>query len=181
MDEGADASSSPYARRVGARLRSIRRQRGLSLQDVEGQSGGEFRASVVGAYERGERAISVPRLERLARLYGVPVDQLLPREGAAPEPAVAGEGVRAVRSDPAAAWDVPEKVTIDLARVEGADAPEAETLRRYVSAIQLQRQDFNGRVLTLRRDDIRALAGVLGTPTRHLVRRLDDLHLRHPG
>ena len=37
---------------------------------------------MLGAYERGERAISVPRLERLAKFYNVPVDQLLPRDDA---------------------------------------------------------------------------------------------------
>ena len=67
-----------YARRVGERLRAIRKQKGLSLQEVEGASQQEFKASVLGAYERGERAISVPRLQRLARFYNVPVDQLLP-------------------------------------------------------------------------------------------------------
>src|SRR5258707_14636838 len=72
--------SVTYARRVGERLRAIRRQKGLSLQDVEASSNQEFKASVLGAYERGERAISVPRLQRLARFYSVPVDQLLPRE-----------------------------------------------------------------------------------------------------
>jgi transcriptional regulator with XRE-family HTH domain len=70
-----------YARHVGERLRNIRRQQGLSLQAVEEQSGREFKASVLGAYERGERIISVLRLQRLAHLYGVPVDQLLPRIG----------------------------------------------------------------------------------------------------
>ena len=40
----------------------------------------EFKASVLGAYERGERAISVPRLMRLAEVYDVPADTLLPRE-----------------------------------------------------------------------------------------------------
>ncbi|HEV3226436.1 MAG TPA: helix-turn-helix transcriptional regulator, partial [Acidimicrobiales bacterium] len=69
-----------YGRKVGERLRAIRRQKGLSLQDVEATSRQEFKASVLGAYERGERAISVPRLQRLARFYSVPVDQLLPRE-----------------------------------------------------------------------------------------------------
>src|SRR5256885_5490717 len=68
-----------YARRVGERLRAIRKQKGLSLQEVEAASQQEFKASVLGAYERGERAISVPRLQRLARFYSVPVDQLLPR------------------------------------------------------------------------------------------------------
>ena len=52
--------------RVGERLRAIRRQKGLSLHDVEARSSLEFKASVLGAYERGERAISVPRLLRLA-------------------------------------------------------------------------------------------------------------------
>src|SRR5438309_8251817 len=69
-----------YARRVGERLRAIRKQKGLSLQDVEGASNQEFKASVLGAYERGERAISVPRLQRLARFYSVPVDRLLPED-----------------------------------------------------------------------------------------------------
>src|SRR6267378_5461219 len=73
--------SVTYARRVGERLRAIRKQKGLSLQEVEATSGFEFKASVLGAYERGERTISVPRLQRLARFYNVPVDQLLPKEG----------------------------------------------------------------------------------------------------
>ena len=50
-----------YAEQVGDRLRNIRLQKGLSLHDVEQRSGKEFKASVLGAYERGERSISVPR------------------------------------------------------------------------------------------------------------------------
>jgi transcriptional regulator with XRE-family HTH domain len=50
-----------YNELVGARLRSIRKQRGLSLQDVQRLSEGEFKAAVVGAYERGERSLSLPR------------------------------------------------------------------------------------------------------------------------
>src|SRR3954454_24150809 len=69
-----------YGRKVGERLRAIRRQKRLSLQEVEAASQQEFKASVLGAYERGERAISVPRLQRLARFYNVPVDQLLPQD-----------------------------------------------------------------------------------------------------
>ena len=40
---------SGYAAKVGARLRSIRRQKHLSLQDVEAASEHEFKASVLGA------------------------------------------------------------------------------------------------------------------------------------
>src|SRR5580658_1362224 len=77
-DEQEEAARVAYARAVGSRLRSMRKQMRLSLQAVEAMSEQELKASVLGAYERGERAISVPRLQRLAKLYDVPVDQLLP-------------------------------------------------------------------------------------------------------
>lgn len=48
------------------------------MGDVESQTEGEFKASVVGAYERGERAISVQRFARLSEIYGTPASELLP-------------------------------------------------------------------------------------------------------
>jgi transcriptional regulator with XRE-family HTH domain len=63
---------------LGQRLRAARRQRGWSLGDVETQTDGEFKASVVGAYERGERAISVQRYVALAETYGTSPSDLLP-------------------------------------------------------------------------------------------------------
>src|SRR6201988_5241253 len=90
-DEGSIVPSG-YGRRVGERLRAIRRQKRLSLQDVEASSLQEFKASVLGAYERGERAISVPRLQRLARFYNVPVDQLLPPDEGPAFPGLDGSG-----------------------------------------------------------------------------------------
>src|ERR1700679_1355039 len=80
-----DEMTITYARRVGERLRNVRKQQRVSLQAVEAASNQEFKASVLGAYERGERAISVPRLQRLAKYYNVPVDQLLPKDSG-PEP-----------------------------------------------------------------------------------------------
>src|SRR5271155_6158694 len=79
-DEQEEAARIAYARAVGARLRTMRKQMRLSLQAVEAMSEQEFKASVLGAYERGERAISVPRLQRLGKLHDVPVDQLLPQD-----------------------------------------------------------------------------------------------------
>jgi transcriptional regulator with XRE-family HTH domain len=75
-----EEAPSAYSRQVGERLRAIRKQKRLSLQEVEAQSEQEFKASVLGAYERGEQALSVPRLDRLAQFYAVPVEQLLPCE-----------------------------------------------------------------------------------------------------
>ena len=54
--------ASAYTVRLGQRLRSQRKGNGLSLQAVETGSGGEFKVASLGAYERGVRAISVPRL-----------------------------------------------------------------------------------------------------------------------
>ena len=135
-----------YNQTVGERLRAIRRQKGLSLQEVEALSHQEFKASVLGAYERGERSLSLPRMHRLAAFYGVPVDQLLPQ---------IERGKTAVPS-----WSS-GGVTIDLGKLETTDGTTAEILERFLRAIQIMRQDFNGRVLTIRRSDLQLLAGLL--------------------
>ena len=165
-----------YSKRVGDRLRAIRRQKRLSLQEVEAASTQEFKASVLGAYERGERAISVPRLQRLARFYNVPVDQLLPADigpsfGLAPAP----DTVIDLTDRPGRREG--ESITIDLTRLEKLSGPEAEMLNRYLTMIQVQRQDFNGRVLTIRANDLQALAAILGTGVDGAGPRLDDLGL----
>jgi BldD-like DNA-binding protein/helix-turn-helix protein len=168
-----------YARRVGERLRTIRRQKGMSLHEVESASGQEFKASVLGAYERGERAISVPRLQRLARFYNVPVDQLLPPAPEGGFGAAAAEAGGDGAMTPSRPTTSPiSKVTIDLTRLEGLSGPEADMLHRYAAMIQMQRQDFNGRVLTIRGDDLRTIACLIGTDINQMVRRLDELGLR---
>mgnify|MGYP000871079856 CR=1 FL=1 len=167
-DQVDEDPNGNYSRAVGERLRHIRRQKRLSLQEVEAISSQEFKASVLGAYERGERAISVPRLQRLAQFYKVPVDQLLP---GTPEPAADGD---APRRDP---FDGGAR--IDLTRLEQVSGAESEMLSRYLRMIQVQRQDFNGRVLTIRRDDMRAIACILGVDEESVDRRLEELGLRH--
>ncbi len=144
-----------YQRRLGDRLRAIRQQQGLTLQQVEERSSGEWKAVVVGSYERGDRAVSVAKLAELARFYGVPVGELLP-----------------VDERDAAAADIDEKVTLDLTRFT-ADSPVAFTpLHRYVQTIQVQRGDFNGRMITLRKDDLRAIAIVMDRDADEMI---DDL------
>src|SRR6185436_9177026 len=70
-------SPSAFSVEVGQRLRAVRRARELSLDDVERTSGGRWSASVVGAYERGFRNLSLPRLRELADFYGVLMGILL--------------------------------------------------------------------------------------------------------
>jgi transcriptional regulator with XRE-family HTH domain len=169
-----EKTSLAYAKRVGERLRAIRKQKDLSLQDVEQASREEFKASVLGAYERGERAISVPRLQRLARFYNVPVDRLLPGD-ALPDGVdvidLEDEGTKLFRDDD-------ERIRIDLQRLDTVASPERELLARYLHQIQMQRQDYNGRVLTIRREDLRAIACMFELTPDMLRRRLDDLGVR---
>lgn len=157
-----------YAEQVGERLRNVRVQKGRSLHDVELQSGGEFKASVLGAYERGERSISVNRLQRLAVFYGVRVDGLLPRIGAEPTGS--------------AAWAMTlpdEGLCIDLQVLTARDEPEARALDQFVSILQMQRGDYGGKMLTIRREDVRVLAAVLDRSPEELLERLTRLGLRH--
>jgi transcriptional regulator with XRE-family HTH domain len=192
-----NAMPTNYAQRVGERLRLIRKQKGLSLQEVEASSGQEFKASVLGAYERGERAISVPRLQRLARFYTVPVDQLLPQDldndflgarddevidltadGETAEAGAATSSSTSVTpSRPARRYEE-DRVSIDLTRLQAVTAAEREMLTRYLGMIQVQRQDFNGKVLTIRSEDLRAIACLFETTTDSMRRRLDELGLR---
>ncbi|HSR44197.1 MAG TPA: transcriptional regulator [Acidimicrobiia bacterium] len=152
-------SETPYNEAVGRRLRSIRKQKGLSLQDVEANSELEFKASVLGAYERGERSLSLPRMQRLASFYGVPVDQLLPRDDLSAQASNHG---------------IPTGgVSIDLNRLERDET--TDVVERFMRAIQIMRQDFNGRVLTIRSSDLRLLAGLLHQSEESVVDVLTTL------
>jgi len=154
-----------YNEMVGKRLRSIRKQRGLSLQDVQRLSEQEFKAAVLGAYERGERSLSLPRLHRLAAFFSVPVGQLLPNED------------KETRSVPAPAGGL----TIDLNRVEALSGPDSVVVERFLRGIQMLRQDFNGKVLTIRSNDLRTLALLLDQSEAVFAERLTDLGVAADG
>jgi hypothetical protein len=67
---------------------------------------------------------------------------------------------------------------IDLVRLHDVDDPDAQMLSRFASSIQLERQDFNGRMLTIRRSDLRVLAALMGRSLEDLGSRLEQLGLR---
>lgn len=131
---------SEYAKALGAKLRGIRQQQGLSLHGVEQKSIGRWKAVVVGSYERGDRAVTVQKLAELADFYGIPVGELLP-EGRI------GSGSEAAT-----------KIAINLERLQELPADQAGPLARYAAAIQTQRGDYNGKVLSIRTEDLRSLA-----------------------
>jgi transcriptional regulator with XRE-family HTH domain len=170
---GGDEGERAYVIKVGARIRSIRRQQHLSLQDVEAASDHEFKASVLGAYERDERAISVPRLQRLARFYRVPVDQMLPHDDEPGLPSANGNAPVVDLNDPVGS----RPVTLDLHALEQTAGHEGEMLKRYLRLIQVQRGDYNGRMLTIRRDDLPTVACILICHLQQVPARLDSLRL----
>jgi transcriptional regulator with XRE-family HTH domain len=153
----SDRDDAAYARTLGRRLRAIRTQQGLSLHGVEKKSDGQWKGVVIGSYERGTRAITVQRLAELAEFYGVPVSQLLPPEGS-----------RAPGAQP------PARLVIDLARLQQLPAAKAAPLARYTATLQAQRGDYNGRVISIRADDLRALAAMYDETPAALTERLVD-------
>ncbi len=162
----AEAERS-YAVRLGERLRWVRQQQSLSLRTVSQRSGEEFRISVLGAYERGHRMISVARLQRLAELYEVSVDHLLPPcEELETQPPPDAPDRRA--GDRA-------KVTLDLRRLAGLATEDRDLLSRYLGLIQLERQDEAGFLISIRPEDLRAIACLLESSSSKAKARLKDL------
>jgi transcriptional regulator with XRE-family HTH domain len=122
-----------FSATLGLRLRAARRQRGWSLGELESYTGGEFKASVVGAYERGERALSVQRLVRLAEIYAVPAADFLPL----------GQAERGVLID------------LDMA----AESKDLDLIDRYLAAIHFLRRE--GRPDEVRDSDKAVIASLL--------------------
>jgi ABC-type transporter Mla MlaB component len=111
--------------------------------------------------------VSVPRLARLAAVYEVPVDLLLPADDDDGGGRGKGSG---------------EKIAIDLTRLSELDGPSFEMLSRYLRMIQEARGDFNGKVLTIRGDDLRAVAAMFGLSQAQVLRKLEAWGLRYrPG
>jgi transcriptional regulator with XRE-family HTH domain len=154
-----------YARALGSRLRAVRSQQRLSLHGVERKSGGKWKAVVVGSYERGDRAVSVARLAELAEFYGVPISQLLPTE----------DGPSGSRGDAGG------KVVLDLQKLQGVPAEEAAPLVRYAQSIQRQRGDYGNKVLSIRGEDLRALALMFDVSLDELTNRLVGWGVLAPG
>ena len=118
---------------------------------------------MLGAYERGERAISVPRLDRLAKFYDVGIDQLLPRDP--------------LRVEVGSANAPQGKLRIDVAKLSQMQGAQFSMLEKFLRMIQIQRQDFNGKVITVRQHDIRAIAVMLDVAVDDVPARLASLGL----
>jgi hypothetical protein len=136
----------------------------MVLADVERASNKEFKASVLAAYERGERWISVPRLGRLAYFYKVSLSELWPGTVTVQCP---GEVDQVAR---------PGDLIVDMAVLDRTYGAEAVRLRQFCRLIAKQRggQPSSG-VLRLRRSDQAAVAALLAVTTEEASQVLDNL------
>lgn len=136
-------------------LRSARRARGLTLRDVTSGSHGRFKPSVLGAYERGERSISLVRFCELAQTYGIPPDRLLADVLA--------------RLDPAGR----QEIAIDLNRLTLIPGQEGKVVAEFVHRLKSQRGDYMTDVITLRSGDLEAISLASSQTPNTLLRTLE--------
>jgi transcriptional regulator with XRE-family HTH domain len=126
----------------------------MSLDEVERRSGGRWSASAIGAYERGFRNLSLPRLRELAEFFEVPMSALL------------GEGSKADTSVRTG------RLVVDLDALSKVEA--AEPAFRYLQSILMERRDFEGAAMAVRGDDVRALAAIMQVHEDELYDRLNE-------
>ncbi|HZA26082.1 MAG TPA: helix-turn-helix domain-containing protein [Actinomycetota bacterium] len=136
----ARGEETELSRAVGEALRKTRQERGLTLHDVGVLSGGRFKPSALGGYERGERSISVGRFCSLAALYGVPPDRLLARTLEEASPVSRCE------------------LVIDLTKLPLIRGEEVHLVAEFIHRVRAQRGDYLSDVITLRSGDLEALA-----------------------
>lgn len=156
------AEPDNFAVELGHRLRAARAVTGLSLAQVQRQSGGRWTGGAVGTYERGSRNITAENLAALAGFYGIHPAALIPGalqsrgegrpalgerdSGAGPSPAMtagspAGEGTACSPGGPRGGsqptpWEPPRQPGHATARARLTAAQRA-TLRQVRAALQL--------------------------------------------
>ena len=143
---------------VGARLRSIRRSRSLSLNEVEALSQGSLKAVVLGSYERGSRNLTIKRAIDIAKIYNIPVAEILSEKSAA-----------IVTSVP--------RLMLDIRALQRGTIRESEKSNRVLLAhflrkIVEERQDWNGEIITLRESDLATISLLLGVEKAEIIQWL---------
>ncbi|CAB4666845.1 unannotated protein [freshwater metagenome] len=162
MSETTKFFNQPDSAYVAQRLRSIRRARKWTLQDVERESKGAIKAIVLGSYERGDRSVSVKKAIELATFYDLPVTQLFQDVPSANE-----ESLTEVL------------LVIDL-RSAARLAPTVAAnyaLISYLKAITQRRMDWNGEILSLRKSDLSNIALIVGMSDEETLRWLQNNRL----
>lgn len=143
-----DDRDKRYAELVGEKLRRMRQDRGLSLQEVCDRSGGSFVVSTLSAYERGKRSLSLERLCELASVYGQSPTAILDVEG---EPDFQHRSLSS---------NGPLRIRLDS--LHQLDPEERRPLETYLSFLRELRNDPARDMLTIRKEDLVYLSSLYG-------------------
>ena len=73
------------------------------------------------------------------------------------------------------------KIVLNLESLGSLPADEAGPLARYASTIQAQRHDYNGKVLSIRAEDLKSLAIIYDMSPDELTSRLIEWGVLSPG
>lgn len=158
MDERPADRDKRYAELVGERLRRMRQDRSLSLQEVCDRSGGSFVVSTLSAYERGKRSLSLERLYELAAIYGQSPMSVLD-----------------VEDDPdfqrALTRNGPLRIRLD--QLERLAPEERRPLETYLGFLRQLRNDPSMDMLTIRKNDLAYLSELYGMRPQALKELLE--------
>lgn len=136
------AMENPEIDQIRGRIRQLRRERGLTLLDCELLSHGRIRAVVLGAYERGDRSMSLKKVIDIAELFDVPLIHLIATDLQAEQTQIAGS-----------------RHIYDLRALRALAPSEPKIfLSRYLSRIAEKRGDWAGEVISIRQADVEAIA-----------------------
>ena len=147
MEEIREEKDKRYAELVGEKLRRMRQDRGLSLQEVCERSGGSFVVSTLSAYERGKRSLSLERLCELAEIYGQSPMSLLDLDADA-------SFSRSITTN------APLRIRLDL--LGKLDPEERRPLEGYLAFLRELRNDPARDLLTIRKEDLAYLSALYG-------------------
>jgi transcriptional regulator with XRE-family HTH domain len=145
--------------RIRIRIRQLRRERGLTLRDFEEKSGGRIRAIVMGAYERGDRSMSLGKLIEISKVFGIELSHLIGSAELTTSSATPSSGTPS-SATPSSRYIFDLRVLNSL-----VDSPQKVILLRYLSRVAEQRGDWGGEVISLRQSDIESLSKVIDNQT----------------
>jgi transcriptional regulator with XRE-family HTH domain len=147
MDSRREDEEKQYAELVGEKLRRMRQERGLSLQEVCVRSGGSFVVSTLSAYERGKRSLNLERLSELAAIYGQSPTSVLDLDS--------DSGLHRQTTS-----GTPLRIRLD--RLEQLSSEERRPLESYLAFLRDLRNDPAREMLTIRKDDLAYLSALYG-------------------
>ena len=154
--------ATDYARALGARLRAIRQQQGLSLHGVEEKSQGRWKAVV----SARTSAATAPSPSRSSPSWPTSTASRCPSCSPTPPPPRPPSRRRS--------WSSTSSCSGRCPRRRPARSPGTPP------TIQAQRGDYNGRILSIRQDDLRTLAVIYDEAPSQLADELINWGVLNP-